>query len=114
MKKTRRLASDLISLAMDTTQNTVTRIHALWSLEGIKHYDEELLSELLRSPLHHLRREAVRSLTSFDLDPSQLPDEIKDLIEDISPTVRSQEIRTLTEIGVARSDEHTSELQSLM
>src|SRR3546814_17990096 len=79
MKKTRRLASDLISLAMDTTQNTVTRIQALWSLEGIKHYDEELLSELLRSTLHHLRREAVRSLTSFDLDPSQLPDEIKDL-----------------------------------
>src|SRR3546814_13640669 len=35
MKKTRRLASDLISLAMDTTQNTVTRIHALWSLEEI-------------------------------------------------------------------------------
>src|SRR3546814_10923019 len=54
MKKTRRLASDLISLAMDTTQNTVTRIHALWSLEGIKHYDEELLSELLKIGRAHV------------------------------------------------------------
>src|SRR3546814_937774 len=44
MKKTRRLASDLISLAMDTTQNTVTRIHALWSLERSEEHTSELQS----------------------------------------------------------------------
>lgn len=100
-KKTRRLASDLVALARDESQSTTTRIHALWSLEGINHYDKKLMSALLRSPLHHLRREAVRSLTSFHLTPSQLPAEINNLIDDISPTVRSQVIRTLTEMEAA-------------
>ena len=98
---TKGLAQALVSLASDKSQEEVTRIHALWSLEGIKHYDAKLLSSLLQSPLHHLRREAVRSLANFSLQPAQLPSELKDLIEDKNPTVRSQVIRTLAEIGVA-------------
>ena len=100
-KETRKLASALVTLAGDTSQDEITRIHALWSLEGIKHYDAKLLSSLLQAPLHHLRREAVRSLTSFSLSPAQIASEVKDLIEDENPTVRSQVLRTLTGLGQA-------------
>ena len=101
ISETRGLAAGLSALASDESQDEVTRIHALWSLEGIKHYDAKLLSLLLKSPLHDLRREAIRSLTSFSLHPAQIAGAIKELIEDKNPAVRSQVIRTLTEVGVA-------------
>ncbi|QHT67274.1 c-type cytochrome [Rhodocytophaga rosea] len=98
MSETKALASSLIALASDGSADEVTRIHALWSLEGIKHYDAKLLSFLLKSPLDYLRCEAVRSLTSFSLTPATLPAEIKVLIEDKNPIVRAQVLRTLTEM----------------
>ncbi len=99
--ETKNLAQGLVGMASDESQDEVTRIHALWSLEGIKQYDAKLLSLLLKSPLHDLRREAVRSLTSFSLAPAQMASSVKELIEDKNPAVRSQVIRTLTEAGGA-------------
>ncbi|NQW77051.1 MAG: HEAT repeat domain-containing protein [Cytophagales bacterium] len=101
ISETKTLAMDLVAMAYDQSQDEVTRIHALWSLEGIKHDDAQLLSSLLKSPLHDLRREAVRSLTSFSLPPAQMASSLKELIEDKNPAVRSQVIRTLTEAGGA-------------
>ncbi len=100
-ENTRRLAPDLITLAADKSQVEVTRIHALWSLEGIGNYNEQLLTSLLKSPLHDLRREAVRSLISFSLNADNVAGKVKELIEDKNPMVRSQVLRTLTELGVA-------------
>ena len=99
--ETKNLAQGLVGMASDESQDEVTRIHALWSLEGIKQYDAKLLSLLFKSPLHDLRREAVRSLTSFSLAPAQMASSVKELIEDKNPAVRSQVIRTLTEAGGA-------------
>lgn len=101
LSETKGLATELVAMASNESQDEVTRIHALWSLEGIKHYDATLLSSLLKSPLHDLRREAVRSLTSFSLDPAQMASSVKELMEDKNPAVRSQVIRTLTEVGAA-------------
>jgi putative heme-binding domain-containing protein len=101
ISETKTLAVDLVAMASDQSQDEVTRIHALWSLEGIKQYDAKLLSLLLKSPLHDLRREAVRSLTSFSLSAAQMAISLKELIEDKNPAVRSQVIRTLTEAGGA-------------
>ena len=101
ISETKGLAMGIVTLASDESQDEITRIHALWSLEGIKHYDAKLLSLLLKSPLHDLRREAIRSLTSFSLKPSQIAGAIKEHIEDNNPAVRSQVIRTLTEAGGA-------------
>jgi putative heme-binding domain-containing protein len=70
-------------------------------LEGIKHDDAQLLSSLLKSPLHDLRREAVRSLASFSLNPAEVASSVKELIEDKNPAVRSQVLRTLSEVGGA-------------
>ncbi len=101
ISETKDLAASLVAMAADESQDEITRIHALWSLEGIKQWDEKLLSSLLKSPLHDLRREAVRSLTSFSLLPAQMAHALKDLMEDKNPAVRSQVIRTLTESGRA-------------
>ena len=101
ISETKTLAVDLLAMASDESQDEVTRIHALWSLEGIKHDDAQLISSLLKSPLHDLRREAVRSLTSFSLPAAQMASSLKELIEDKNPAVRSQVIRTLTEAGRA-------------
>lgn len=101
LSETKGLATELVAMASNESQDEVTRIHALWSLEGIKHYDVKLLSFLLKSPLHDLRREAVRSLTSFSLNPAQMASSIKELMEDKNPAVRSQVLRTLSEVGGA-------------
>ena len=101
ISETKSLAADLVAMASDQSQDEVTRIHALWSLEGIKHYDATLLSLLLKSTLHELRREAVRSLASFSLKPAEVASSVKELIEDKNPAVRSQVLRTLSEIGGA-------------
>lgn len=99
--ETKGLAINLKALASDESQDETTRIHALWSLEGIKNYDATLLSLLLKSPLHDLRREAVRSLASFSLKPAEVASSVKELIEDKNPAIRSQVLRTLSEVGGA-------------
>lgn len=98
LSETKALAQNLITLAADEKQDEVTRIHALWSLEGIKHYDAGLITSLLQTSLHHLRRETVRSLTSFSLQPKEVSAVLSEMIEDKNPAVRSQVIRTLSEI----------------
>lgn len=96
--ETKTLAPDLVALAGDDTRDEITRIHALWSLEGIDHYDEGLISSLLESDLDDLRREAVRSLASFTLEPAHVAGRLQGLEEDDNPMVRSQVLRTLADI----------------
>ncbi len=99
--ETKKLASALVTLAGDKSHDEVTRILALWSLEGIKYYDVKLMTNLLASPEHDLRREAVRSLVTFSLSAAQTGTALKDLIEDSNPMVRSQVLRTLSDLGKA-------------
>lgn len=101
LEETKVLAKALLQLVADENQHESTRIHALWSLEGINHYDSQLLETLLRSPLHHLRREAARSLISFMPSPEDLVQMLSLIIEDAIPMVRAQALRTLLETGYA-------------
>jgi putative membrane-bound dehydrogenase-like protein len=97
--ETQGLASALVALASDDTLDEITRVHALWSLEGIKHYDKDLIYKLLKSPHDQIRREAVRSLNSFSLSGAQRSAALKGLIDDQNPAIRSQVIRTIDEAG---------------
>ncbi|REG88680.1 PVC-type heme-binding CxxCH protein [Algoriphagus antarcticus] len=98
ISETKKLSKKLIELASDQWKDDITRIHALWSLEGIRHYDEKLMSSLLLDPSDDLRRESIRAMASFNLEPAYLSHKLKVLIEDDNPMVRSQVIRTLTEM----------------
>ncbi|MBO9611268.1 MAG: HEAT repeat domain-containing protein [Dyadobacter sp.] len=99
--ETSKLASQLIDIASKESNDPVSRIHALWSLEGIRHYDAALLNTLLKANSSDIRREAIRSLNSFGLKSSEIADAVAALIEDPNPAVRSQVIRTLDEADAA-------------
>ena len=104
IEETQSLSNELVALASDESQTEVTRILALWSLEGIHHYNKELINALLVSPEHNLRREAVRSLASFSLDASEIASALESVSEDSNPMVRSQVLRTLNEVGTANAE----------
>jgi putative heme-binding domain-containing protein len=99
--ETSKLAPQLVSIASDESNDIVSRIHALWSLEGIKHYDANLIGRLLKASSSDIRREAIRSLNSFSLRSSEIVSLVKGLIDDKNPMVRSQVIRTLSDAGNA-------------
>lgn len=98
------LAKDLISLASDNSQDEITRIMALWSLEGIKHYDQPLLRTLLDTQSDNLRREAVRSLQSFSLSADVLASLLKKPSIDSNPMVRSEVLMTLDAVKTANPE----------
>lgn len=101
--ETSKLAAALVTLAGDAAQDEVTRIHAVWSLEGLGHYDEALTKTILAGQGDNLRRETIRSLASFSLTPAGVAAAIGALINDPNPMIRSQVLRTLNELGKADS-----------
>ncbi|RIW14128.1 hypothetical protein D0X99_15110 [Algoriphagus lacus] len=101
ISETKKLSPQLIELAGNTSLDEITRIHALWSLEGINHYDENLMNALIQDPMENLRREAIRSLVTFKLSPAEAAIKLKVSSEDSNALIRSQVLRTLSEIGSA-------------
>ncbi len=100
--ETQSLIPALKVIAGDDGQNGSVRIHALWALEGLGHYDPELMNNLLsQAGADDLRREAARSLVNFDLPPHELAAAISPLIDDANAMVRSQALRTLGAAGHA-------------
>jgi len=104
IEETQELAKDLIALVSDSSQDEVTRILALWSLEGIKHYDQPLIKTLLNTNADNLRREVVRSLQSFSLSANVLASLLSGLSKDSNPMVRSQVLRTLDAVKTANAE----------
>ena len=98
------LIPQLAKLVSDNREDVITRIHALWSLEGLHHFDTRLMDSLTRSSDDDLRREAIRSLASFDISPSQMAGYLKDAINDPNVMVRSQALRTLADFGKANRE----------
>ncbi len=99
--ETKELYKELLALVADASLDEITRIVALWSLEGIHHYDAEIMRALLNDKSDNLRREAVRSLGSFAIPTDDLADLLKKPVQDANPMVRAQVIRTLEEVGRA-------------
>lgn len=91
----------LVRLAGEPTAHEHSRIHALWALEGIRHYDESLMRELLASPLPNLRREAVRSLIALAPSLKVFNAALEVTVEDPHPMVRSATLRAIAERGEA-------------
>ena len=92
------LAPALVSLAANEETDVVTRIHALWTLEELGHFEAALINRLLASKNDSLRREAVRSLASFGLEPAEVASRLVGAIEDKNCMVRTQAIRTLGDL----------------
>ena len=101
IEETRKLAKDLILVVSDIEQDEITRIMALWSLEGLGHYDHELVVALLETESDNLRREVVRSLQSFSLGADTLTTLLAGAAKDSNPMVRSEVLRTLDAVATA-------------
>ncbi|MEM7144676.1 MAG: PVC-type heme-binding CxxCH protein [Verrucomicrobiota bacterium] len=97
-RKLTKLAPALVKIANNSKADIATRIHALWCLEELGHFDADLMDSLLTCQDGDLRREAVRSLASFDLPPAKVAQLLTGFTEDANAMVRSQSIRTLSDL----------------
>ncbi|WP_422082940.1 PVC-type heme-binding CxxCH protein [Ulvibacterium sp.] len=102
--ETKGLTRDLLLMVSDISQDEITRILALWSLEGIYRYDRKLMKPLVSSESDNLRREAVRALQSFSPNADELARLLQIPLEDSNPMVRSQVLRTLGQVGKANEE----------
>ncbi|MCF0074704.1 c-type cytochrome [Dyadobacter sp. CY261] len=98
-EETSGLIPAITAIAADHNADDVTRIHALWCLESLQHLDQIVMKDLLSAESGDIRREAVRSLGSFELGGSEIASRLKSLTDDPNPMVRSQVLRTLGEVG---------------
>ena len=100
-RNAKELAPSLVTLINDKTQDEITRIVALWSLEALGQFDSSLMETLMKSPQDNLRREAVRALIKLAPDTATLNKLITPLVNDANVMVRSQVLRTLSEFQKA-------------
>lgn len=96
-EETNALIPAITTIAADRTADDITRIHALWCLESLQHFDAALIGNLLIEASPAIRREAVRSLSSFKLNGGEIAALVKISADDSDPMVRSQVLRTLGE-----------------
>ena len=100
-RKLKSLGPAITAVASDDAATTSTRIHALWALEGIGHFDPTLMKALLNSDNHHERREAVRAMGRLAPDIGTLNEALSTLIADESPMVRAEALRAIADRGEA-------------
>ena len=99
--ETESIVPQLISIAADTSEENTTRIHALWSLESIGHFDQNLLTTLVNDQDGDIRREAIRSLAAFKISADDLAKFLKNISNEKNVMVRSQALRTIEALGKA-------------
>ena len=103
-RQAKELIPQLIKIAEDKNADEISRIHAVWSLESLKHYDQKLMNALMVSTESNLRREAVRALAHLPLNPDELAKQLKLLKSEKNVMVRSQVLRTIEEYGKANNE----------
>ena len=92
-----RQAKDLIpALSKILTEREVAddvKIHALWSIEDLGHFDPALWRQLLAQPSPDLRREAIRALSTLRVPEDQAFDLLQPLRNEPTWTVRYEILR---------------------
>ena len=100
-RKATDLIPDLKKLLLNPKASIETKVHAIWAFESLGTFDQELLQTLLQHPNVYIRREAIRSLASFQLEPAQLAALLTPLVDDPHHAIRAQVIRTIEESDVS-------------
>lgn len=89
------LIPSLKTLVAEKGESLETRIHALWSLEGLGAYDKALLEGLLKEKNPDLKREALRTLETFNPSVEDLAFLVGPFLNDPHYMVKEQALRTL-------------------
>ena len=92
-RQARETVPALVALVGDRAAATDTRIHALWSLEDLGHFDAALWPTLLGDPSPDLRREAVRALSSLRVPEDRAFPLLQPLAGEAAWTVRYEVLR---------------------
>lgn len=92
-RQDKTILPQLKEILADQKANPDARIHALWSLEDLGHFDEDLWSQALGDLDENLRRETVRTLSTLRIGQSKAAPLLKTLIEETSWTVRYEVLR---------------------
>lgn len=103
-RKATELIPELKKIAQDSATPKDVKILAMWSLEGLRKFDEALIASLIASEDGDIRREAIRSLATYKAPAATVAKLIAANIEDKNVMVRSQALRTLEEIKNANAD----------
>ena len=94
------LIPELVELVKSTDSSIPARVHALWSLESLGHFDYALMKQLLADSHHDIRTQTLRALVNLKVSPEQLGELISPLIDDEHYMVRAQLILTIDEANV--------------
>ncbi len=110
-----RQATELIpaleEIVVDTDAATDMRIHALWSLEDLGHFDKELWAPLISSTSTDLRREAVRALSSLRVPEETAFALLQPLADEPEWTVRYEVLRYFRRAPGPVNPEHVAWLR---
>ncbi len=87
------LVPELVAMLSDDKTPDDVRIHALWSLEELGHFDVKLWAKVLSSSSADLRREAVRALNTLMVPQAKAAPLLAKLANDMAWNVRYEVLR---------------------
>ncbi len=87
------------------------KIHTLWSLEDLGHFDAPLWAFLLTQPSPDLRREAVRALGTLQVPPAEAVPLLRNLAGESTWTVRYEVLRYFRRAAGPTQPEHLAWLR---
>ena len=87
------LIPELTALIRERSSGDDVRIHALWALEDLGHFDATVWAGLLASENPNVRREAVRAMSSLKVPASEAFVLLQKLAEEPAWTVRYEVLR---------------------
>ncbi len=110
-RNARELLPKLVSMARDPATRDDVRIAALWSIEGLGHFDASLWRLLLASRNEDVRREAVRALSNVRVGSKEAFALLQALSDEPTFRVRYEVIRYFRDAREAMTPEQTAWLR---
>lgn len=89
----------LMKMLNDPQTPADTQIHALWSLEDLRHFDASLWKHLFSQNSADLRREAIRALTTLRVPQTEAGPLLKSLANETAWSVRYEILRYFRQAG---------------
>lgn len=101
LRGTKELIPALSSLLQNPQTTDDVKIHALWAVEDLGHFDAGLWKQLLASINSNVRREAIRALSSLKVKPAEGFSLLQPLSGETSWTVRYEMLRYFRRVGAS-------------
>src|SRR5690554_709858 len=109
LRQDKSVANELVKM-MNASTNELARIHALWTLEGLRILDAGMVKQLMKDPNPNIRIQALRASESlYKYGEKSLEEDYRKLITDKDPAVA---IQALQSAYILKVDEAEKLLQS--